>query len=65
MRDEILARGVFSASKSGYGFVSLIDADSERDIFIPEDRTFGAIDGDLVEIIYHKYKSRFGEEKTE
>lgn len=65
MRDEIIARGVFSASKSGYGFVSLIDADSERDIFIPEDRTFGAIDGDLVEIIYHKYKSRFGEEKTE
>jgi ribonuclease R len=65
MRDEILARGVFSASKSGYGFVSLLECEEERDVFIPEDKTLGAIDGDLVEIIYHKYKSRFGEEKTE
>ena len=62
-RDEIALRGVFSSSKSGFGFVS---ADGlERDIFIPEDKTMGAIDGDVVEIVYHEYKSRFGEKKTE
>ena len=62
-RDEVLSRGVFSSSKSGFGFVKV--EESERDIFIPEDKTLGAIDGDLVEIIYHTYTSRFGEEKTE
>ena len=63
-RDESLGRGVFSSSKSGFGFVSL-DEGYEKDIFIPEDKTLGAIDGDLVEIIYHVYNNRFGEEKTE
>lgn len=63
-RDETVARGVFSSSKSGFGFVSLEEG-CERDIFIPEDKTFGAIDGDFVEIIYHAYTSRDGEEKTE
>lgn len=63
-RDETLARGVFSSSKSGFGFVTLEEG-CERDIFIPEDKTLGAIDGDFVEIIYHIYKSRDGEEKTE
>ena len=33
-RDEIRARGVFSGSKSGFGFVSVEGVD--RDIFIPE-----------------------------
>ena len=64
-RDEIIVRGVFSSSKSGYGFVAPESCEAERDIFIPEDKTLGAIDGDLVEIIYHKYSNRFGEEKTE
>lgn len=64
-RDEIVCRGVFSSSKSGFGFVTPTDSESDRDIFIPEDKTGTAIDGDLVEIIYHKYISRFGEEKTE
>ena len=61
-RDEIVAEGVFSGSKSGFGFVAV--EGEERDIFIPEDKTQGAIDGDLVEIVYHKYISR-GEERTE
>ena len=63
-RDEIVARGVFSSSKSGFGFVTLSEG-CDKDIFIPEDKTGGAIDGDLVEIIYHTYSNRFGEEKTE
>ena len=53
---------MFSGSKSGFGFVAV--EGEARDIFIPEDKTHGAIDGDLVEIIYHKYQSR-GEERTE
>ena len=63
-RDEVTLRGVFSSSKSGFGFVTPLESEG-RDVFIPEDRTGGAIDGDLVEIIYHAYTSRFGEEKTE
>ncbi len=62
-RDEVIARGIFSSSKSGFGFVSV--EGYERDIFVPEDKTLGAIDGDLVEIIYHVYNNRDGEEKTE
>ncbi len=64
-RDEIRVRGVFSSSKSGYGFVTPEESNGERDIFIPEDKTLGAIDGDVVEIIYHSYENRFGEAKTE
>ncbi len=64
-KDEILLRGVFSSSKSGFGFVTPLADEYERDIFIPENHTGGAIDGDLVEIVFHKYTSRFGEEKTE
>ena len=63
-RDEVVARGVFSSSKSGFGFVTPTESEG-RDIFIPEDKTGAAIDGDLVEIIYHTYTNRFGEEKTE
>ncbi len=61
--DESAASGIFSSSKSGFGFVSL--EGHKRDIFIPEGRTLGAIDGDYVEIIYHEFKNRLGEEKTE
>jgi exoribonuclease R len=64
-KDEINLRGVFSSSKSGFGFVTPLEGEYERDIFIPEDKTSGAIDGDLVDIVFHSYTSRFGEEKTE
>ena len=62
-RDEICSVGVFSSSSSGFGFVKV--EGRERDIFIPEGRTHAALDGDLVEIVYHEYKNRFGEDKTE
>ena len=62
--DERVARGIFSGSKSGFGFVTL-ESGYERDIFIPEDKTHGALDGDFVEIIYHVFTSREGVEKTE
>lgn len=62
-RKNITARGIFSGSKSSYGFVTL--ENRERDIFIPGDNTRGAIDGDFVEIVYHKYRNFDGEEKTE
>ena len=61
--DEVLAEGVFSSSKSGFGFVRVEGL--ERDVFIPADKTASSIDGDFVEIIYHVYHDRFGEEKTE
>lgn len=62
-RDEIVERGIFSSSKSGFGFVAReVGGD---DIFIPEGKTLGAIDGDFVEVIYHRYENRYGEEKTE
>ena len=61
--DEMRAEGVFSSSKSGFGFVAV--EGEERDIFIPDGKTRGAIDGDRVLIIYHKYKSFTGEIKTE
>ena len=63
-RDEILARGDFSSSRSGFGFVTLEEG-YDKDIFIPEDKTGGALEGDLVEIIYHVYNDRYGVEKTE
>ena len=62
-REELVAEGTFSSSKSGFGFVTVEGRQS--DVFIPEGKTQGAIDGDLVEIIYHSYKNSFGEEKTE
>ncbi len=62
--DETMARGIFSGSKSGFGFVTL-ESGYDKDIFIPEDKTRGALDGDFVEIIYHIYTSRDGVEKTE
>ena len=67
-RDEHIITGVFSSSKSGFGFVTADEEYREiceRDIFIPEDKTLGAIDGDRVEAVFHFYTSRFGENKTE
>ena len=64
-KDEMTVSGVFSSSKSGFGFVTPDNNEGKRDIFIPADKTLGALDGDVVEIIYHSYHSRFGEEKTE
>lgn len=61
--DNISARGIYSGSKSSFGFVTL--ENESEDIFIPGDNTRGAIDGDFVEIIYHKYRNRDGETKTE
>ena len=63
-KDETIARGIFSGSKSGYGFVT-VESGYDKDVFIPEDRTHGALDGDFVEIIYHVYRNRDGIEKTE
>ena len=61
--DERIAEGIFTSSKSGFGFVAV--EHEERDVFIPQDKTLGAIDGDTVEIVYHTYKTYAGEEKTE
>ena len=55
--------GVFSGTRSGFGFVA-VDA-LERDVFIPEEYTSGAIDGDYVECVYRIYRSYTGEERTE
>ena len=63
-KDETIARGIFSGSKSGFGFVT-VESGYDKDVFIPEDRTHGALDGDFVEIIYHAYRNRDGIEKTE
>ena len=67
-RDEQLATGVFSSSKSGFGFVKL-DGEfaslSERDIFIPEDKVGSAISYDRVEVVFHTYNRYDGETRTE
>ena len=62
-RDEMVERGIFASSKSGFGFVARECGGD--DIFVPDGKTMGAIDGDFVEVIYHRYENRFGEEKTE
>ena len=59
--DEYTVEGVYSSSRAGYGFVTM----DSGDIFIPEGKANGAIDGDLVRAVYHEYKSRLGETKTE
>lgn len=60
---DVTASGVFSSSRQGFGFVRVDGVD--RDIFIPEDKTLGAIEGDLVLISYHSFIDRYGNEKTE
>ena len=67
-RDEHIVTGFFSSSKSGFGFVEVEEEFKElceRDVFIPEDKTLGAIDGDRVEVVFHFYRSGTGEIKTE
>ncbi len=61
--EDILAKGIYCGSKSSFGFVTL--EGEERDVFIPGGNSRGAIDGDYVEIIYHNYINRDGEDKTE
>ena len=63
-RDEVRCEGVYSGSRSGFGFVDIGD-EGGRDIFIPEGRSGGAVDGDYVEVIYHEYTAYTGERKTE
>ncbi len=60
---DIVTRGIYCGSKSDFGFVSLEGGGD--DVFIPAGRGGGAIDGDFVEIVYHKFNNRYGEEKTE
>lgn len=47
-----LLRGKFIASFKGYGFVTPVGG--EEDIFIPSVHTAGALDGDVVEVLYRK-----------
>ena len=61
--DEMLCEGVFSSTKSGFGFVRL--GEGETDIFIPERKTHGALDGDRVEVIYHEYTDSEGISRTD
>ncbi len=62
-RKNISSRGIYRGSKGSFGFVSL--EEEERDIFIPGGSSCGAIDGDFVEVVYHKFTNSLGEEKTE
>ncbi len=57
-----VATGVFSGTSSGFGFVRV--EGEERDVFVPEGQTGGAIGGDTVEVVYRSYTLR-GEQKTE
>lgn len=59
----VSAVGIFSGSRSGFGFVKIEGV--EKDVFIPSDKTQHALDGDTVEILYRRYTDRMGEEKTE
>ena len=56
--------GIYSGTKSGFGFVT-VEGSSDADIFIPEGKSMGAIDGDYVECTYRKYKNYLGADKTE
>ena len=60
---SVLARGVFSGTRSGFGFVST-EGEGE-DIFIPPEKCGGAIDGDFVSVAFRKYTDREGKERTE
>ncbi len=58
-----IAEGEFSLSKNGYGFVRI--EGEERDIFVPDGKTMGAITGDIVEVHYRTFPSSTGVDKTE
>lgn len=62
-KKSITAEGIYSSSKSSYGFVTL--KEGGRDIFVPGGKTHGALDGDYVEVVYRKYINFDGEERTE
>ena len=47
-----LIEGVFRASAKGFGFVSVPDSDD--DIYIAEEESFGALNGDTVLVKIHK-----------
>ncbi len=53
--DDNFVRGVFSASRQGYGFVT--PEGGGADIFVSSGKTHGALDGDLVEVVYTEYIS--------
>ncbi len=60
-KDEFVIQGEFSGTRSGFGFVIC----EGEDIFIPEGKCGGAIDGDIVEVVYRRYKNAYGEDKTD
>ncbi len=62
-KSNLVAEGVFVGTQSGFGFVKCEGLSS--DIFIPEDNTGAAIDGDTVRVSYHTYLDRFKNERTE
>ena len=62
-RGESVGEGIFSSAKGGFGFVSV--PEYENDIFIPDGKTLGALEGDTVEVIYHTFRGRFGDERCE
>lgn len=57
--------GVFSGTKSGFGFVTPDEPIGDRDIFIPEGKCGSAVDGDRVRISYRILPSRDGSLRTE
>lgn len=59
---ETVAEGIFAGTKTGYGFVTAEGV--ARDVFIPREKTGGALDGDRVLCRYHTYTSA-GIERTE
>ena len=59
---ETVAEGMFAGTKTGYGFVTAEGV--ARDVFIPREKTGGALDGDRVLCRYHTYTSA-GIERTE
>ena len=57
------AIGIFSEAQGGFGFVKVEGRD--RDIFIPEHAIGDAVDGDTVAVVYKKFRSHEGDERTE
>ena len=57
MRKKQKIEGVFRGNEKGFGFVELENEELE-DIFIPSKYTNGALNGDKVELIIFKPKSR-------
>lgn len=62
-KDESVSEGIFNSARGGFGFVSVPECES--DVYIPEGKTLSAVDGDTVEVVYHIFKGRFGDERCE